>query len=245
MTKDYFRVSKNSYNANILGNKMVFSEYVLVNLSAGRLEGDGRYSAGIKKGDRVRVVKGRKIPVGTEATVKGISTRYSDTFYSSVTGEHIHYNPSLLLILDDGSEVWTSGKNCINITDTGLEGILELNPSEEDATRKALRERDNNDRGAVWYKDTDGMIYCTSLTSFWGFSTKSYSVYQDYIKETENEIVAVIDDFVTDTYKCVRFSKNVEHNNLVEIVDTGSARNMDDMWRGDTGLEDALKAFAA
>jgi hypothetical protein len=41
----------------------------------------------------------------------------------------------------------------------------------------------------------------------------------------------------------VKFTKEAKQGNAVQFVSTGSIRNMDDMWRGDTGLTDAIKAF--
>lgn len=63
------------------------------------------------------------------------------------------------------------------------------------------------------------------------------------IKEGETEVAAVIDDFSTDRYMFVKFSKEAKQGNEIEYVSTGSIRDMDDMWRGDTGLGDAIKVF--
>ena len=52
------------------------------------------------------------------------------------------------------------------------------------------------------------------------------------------------DSVVSTTYGPVEFSKVVSmQGNAVQFVSTGSIRNMNDMWRGDTGLADAIKAF--
>lgn len=252
-SKLYFRLSKLSSTVSTPYGEVDFSEYKLIDLSTSRLEEDASYNAGVKKGDRIRIIKGRKNPIGTEGTVKWAGpNRFGYSFNDALTGRLVHCNPSILLTLDDGSEVWTTGDNCINITNTGLKGIIEFNSEEEEnAARKALN-RDpeyNTDSGDVWYKSNCGSReeICRTGYSLWGLSTKSFSIYhhlgEKLYKETETEVMAVIDDFATDTYKFVRFSKKAEHNNMTAYVSTGTKRDMDDMWRGDTGLADAIKAY--
>ena len=248
--KLYFKLLKLSHTIDTAYGEVNFSEYKLIDLSTYRLEGDERHNIGVKEGNRVRVVKGRKLPIGTEGTVKWCGpNNFGYSFNDALTGRLIHLNPSILLTLDDGSEVWTNGRNCINITNTEPKDVLEFSSDEElEAAREELRKKKDyyKDYNDVWYKTANGEI-CRTGYSIWGLCSKSFSVYhylgKACIEETEKEVAAVIDDFATDTYMFVRFSKEAKHNNLIEIVSTGEARDMNDMWRGDTGLGDALKAF--
>lgn len=253
VNKQYFKLAKLAQTVNTPYGDVNFAEYKLVDLSTRRFEKHERFNAGVAKGDRIRIVKGRKNPIGTEGTVKWCGTnRFGYSYRDALTGETVNCNPSILLTLDDGSDVWTVGDNCINITDTGLKGILEFDSDEAvEVARKEIYT--NKDYCAevedVWYSSTydNRETICRVGYSIHGLCSKSFAVYKDRnklcLKETEKEIVAVIDDFVTDTYKFVRFSKEAKHGNLLEIVDTGTRRDFNDMWRGDTGLGDALEAF--
>ena len=68
--KLYFKLLKLSHTIDTAYGGVNFSEYKLIDLSTYRLEGDERHNIGVKEGNRVRVVKGRKLPIGTEGTVK-------------------------------------------------------------------------------------------------------------------------------------------------------------------------------
>lgn len=233
MKKSFYIIKKTTHNYYGVD----FSRVDAVDISCKCLENTLSY-IGVKKGDRVRIVSGRKYPIGTEGTVKyaGIN-KFGSEHTQAITGNVYHFNPSILLTLDDGSEIWTCGNNCINIT--GPEEIHEFNSEEE--ANNWQREIDSQRTKDYWvYKDD-----CVQQVGwkFGGLGSQGFAVHKGMIKETEDEVVAVLDDFRYDVYYFVRFSKKVEAGNLIQMVDTGSHRNMDDMWRGDTGLGDALKAF--
>lgn len=196
-----------------------------------------RFHSGVNKGDRLRIIAGWKNPIGTEGTVKwcGVNN-YGSSFTDALTGKTVHLNPSIRLTLDDGSEIWTCGNNCINLS-LGEPQIFD-NKEESDAWEKTVRKGYGRD---VWYF-SDRSIVCAGNT-LWGLGSKSYGIYKGMIKEGETEVAAVIDDFSTDRYMFVKFSKEAKQGNEIEYVSTGSIRDMDDMWRGDTGLGDAIKAF--
>lgn len=247
--KDYFVFTKLSQDIHTPYGVVNFSEINPVSIYTDRLERSERHHSGVQKGDRLRIIKGRKNPIGTEGTVKwcGINN-FGTTFNDALTGKTIHLNPSIRLTLDDGSEVWTTGNNCINITHLGLDNTIhEVDVSDKDYYSKLCKEAEEkfgkDDSDPVWFYSPNSHDIVYAHQSLWGLAQQSYGIYQGMLKETTDEVMAVIDDFTTDTYKFVRFSKKAIHGNLIKIVDTGTRRDMDDMWRGDTGLGDAIKAF--
>lgn len=237
MKKSFYRVSKKveSVVSTVYG-PVEFSKVVPIDVSCDELE-PSTYHSGVSKNDRLRIVKGRKYPIGTEGTVKAaVPNRFGSTFNDALTGRLVHLNPSILLVLDDGSEIWTCGDNCINLK----QGEPAVFTNEEDVNNWE-KENTTSYGQAVWYFDGREVIKVGN--SFYGLSSTGYGVYQKMIKEGENEVAAVIDDFSTDRYMFVKFTKEAKQGNAVQLVSTGSIRNMDDMWRGDTGLADAIKAF--
>ena len=219
-----------------------FTKYDYRKINICQLEDDNIY-VGVKKGDRVRIIAGRKNPIGTEGTVKWCGpNNFGYTFNDPITGREKHCDPSILLTLDDGKEVWTHGDVCINITNEGLDGIHEFESEKAaDAWKKEYLENKPRNTDDVWVYENN-QVHKVGY-SIWGLASEGFSVYQGKIIETENEIAAVVDDFKYDVYYFVRFSKERKPDNLIKRVATGTHRNMDDMWRGDTGLGDALKAF--
>lgn len=161
---------------------------------------------------------------------------YGSSFTDAPTGKTVHLNPSIRLTLEDGSEIWTCGNNCINLS-LGEPQIFD-NKEESDVWEKTVRKGYGKD---VWYFSGKDIIKAGN--TLWGLGSKSYGIYKGMIKEGETEVAAVIDDFSTDRYMFVKFSKEAKQGNEIEYVSTGSIRDMDDMWRGDTGLGDAIKAF--
>lgn len=216
--------------------EVLFSQVRPIDVSCDELE-SSRWQSGVSKGDRVRIVAGRKNPIGTEGTVKwcGVNN-YGSSYHSALDGKEFHLNPSIRLTLDDGSEVWTCGNNCINLS-FGEPQVFE-NKEESKAWEETVRTFYEDD---VWY--LNGKDVVKAGNTLWGLGSQSYGIYQGMLKEGEKEVAAVIDDFSTDRYMFVKFSKEAKHGNEIEYVSTGTVRNMDDMWRGDTGLTDAIKAF--
>lgn len=244
--KIYGIVYKEVYNVSTTYGNVDFVRHVLKNISCEELEMSILYP-GVRKGDKIRIIKGRKNPIGTEGIVKWTGpNQFGYTFNDALTGRTIHCNPSILLTLEDGSEVWTTGNNCINISHEGLEGILEFNSEKEyEAYREVINNKYKEEGGTVWQFAHDEIV--KTGFGYGSVYSKSYGIKywegERLFKETDSEVFAVIDDFVTDTYKFVRFSKEAKHDNLIDIVDVGTTRDMDDMWRGDTGLGAAVKAY--
>lgn len=69
----------------------------------------------VSLGSRAKVISGKKIPLNTEGTIVRV--------FPNKFSHNANDNPSIQLKLDDGTEVWTTGKNLINISDTGVGGI--------------------------------------------------------------------------------------------------------------------------
>lgn len=237
MKKNFYRVSKkiDSVVSTAYG-PVEFSKVFSIDVSCDELE-PSTYHTGVSKNDRLRIVKGRKFPIGTEGIVKvAVPNKFGSTFNDVLTGRLVHLNPSILLVLDDGSEIWTCGDNCINLK----YGEPAVFTNEEDVNDWEKANTTSYGQ-AVWY--FDGREVIRAGNSLYGLSSEGFGVYQKMIKEGKSEIAAVIDDFSTDRYMFVKFTKEAKQGNAVQLVSTGSIRNMDDMWRGDTGLADAIKAF--
>ena len=219
-----------------------FVRHYIQDVSCHELE-SSPYHVGIKKGDRIRIVSGRKYPIGTEGTVKWCgSNKFGYTFNDAISGREIHCDPSIRLILDNGEEIWTHGDVCINLSYPGVDGIHEFKTEEEaDAWEKETRNTLPAPTEDVWVYDDNGIHQVGYM--IYGLGSKTWGVYQGKLYEDDSVVAAVIDDWVTDTYKFVSFKKVREPDNLMRIVSTGSRRDWDDPWRGDTGLGDALKAF--
>ena len=239
---------RNNYRITVKSTKnyydVDFTRYIIRNISCGELE-ESTWNTGVHKGDRVRIIAGRKNPIGTEGIVKWCGpNKFGWTFNDALTGRTIHCDPSILLTLDNGDEIWTHGDICINISDLGLDGIHEFKDEKEcDAWEKETMKNFPNDTENVWLYDHDQVV--RAGFTIWGLGSQSWNVYQNKFFENESVVAAVIDDFSTDTYDFVVFSKERKPGNLIKMVSTGTRRDMDDMWRGDTGLGDALKAFDA
>lgn len=115
-----------NYEKTISYNQETVTKRIAMNLSTDLLEADGR-RLGIKKGDTLQVIAGKKLPIGTVGVVKYCGpNKYGRTVKSQLTGKVYHENPVILLTLPDDSEVWTTGNNCINITHKGVDGIHEF-----------------------------------------------------------------------------------------------------------------------
>lgn len=197
---------------------------------------------GVKVGDKVRIVSGRKNPIGTEGIVSWCGeNKFADTFTSELTGQIYHENPSIRLKLENGTEVWTTGNNCINISSKGEVGIQTFEDREAFETwRESIKENFKSSKPMYSFEDNE---IIERRLQFGDLYSKSYSIYEDYIHVYKDRIAAIVYDFVFDIYIFIAFDSNLKPGNIIEYVSKGVARNLDDPWRGETGFGAAKKAF--
>ena len=99
MRKEYYIVEENA-------GKHTLTDLRITNISD------------VKVNERVRVVSGKKIPVGAE----GIVLRTHINKYAKGKG----VDPCVQIKLEDGNEVWTTGNNLITLEKSGISGIQEF-----------------------------------------------------------------------------------------------------------------------
>lgn len=185
-------------------------------------------------GDKIRIVKGRKYPIGTEGIVLKIrENQYGRTFRNALTGKQQLSNPCLLVELDNGEQIWTVGDNCWNLSN--IEKSVNQEVYFEDFE---LEEKGFVSDKPMWMfneKENKPVKYTTYITDY------GLSIYENYFKEFENEYAMVIDDCRSDTFSFLVFSKEIKPDNEVINKCTGVSRKFTDM--DITGLSDAIDNF--
>ncbi len=190
----------------------------------------------VNVGDRIRIVKGRKYPIGTEGTVVRIcDNQYSRNCCCALTGEQILVNPCLNVELDDGSSIWTVGDNCYNLTSESksIDGKIHKNgeyPSDFGFV---------SDTG-FWYIDEKKRpVWVDGL-----FADHGMSIYENYFTETADEYVMVLDDWRSDTYPFLVIKKEIKVGNEVVYHRNGVDKRFTDMWDAEgTGLGESIKQY--
>lgn len=192
-------------------------------------------------GKTATVVKGKKIPKGTKVVIKrwvedSYGRSYRSYFFNNL------YNPAVLVELPDGSSTWTIAKNLeLKPEDvTGYVATIEAESKEE--ADKIIRNNYTDNIGTVRYLDSNGDYKVATFGMLDGGISIYHFAGKDYIQDCGDCWACVLDDWRTDTYSFVVFTKEPALNNLVKIVDTGVRRKSDDMG-GDTGIGDAIEAF--
>ena len=195
----------------------------------------------VHEGDRVRIEKGRKYPIGTEGIVLRVCfNQFAGTFNSVLTGKEIMLNPSLYIQLDEGSSVWVCGDNCYNLTT--------LSKSIDGNTYEYLKDYPSQfgytDDKCFWYLDKKG----NPIKITTGISDFGLSVYKDngnkYFTETEDEYVMVLDDWRSDTYPFLVIKKEIKSGNEVIYHRNGRDKRFTDMWDAEgTGLSESIKEY--
>ena len=104
------------------------------------------------EGDSVKVVKGKKIPLGTIGKILKIT--YNKYSYGAKDAySKAALNPSILLKLEDGSEVWTSGNNLIKIQSEKEKIVEVMNTSDPEEIRKKWPATE-----PIWVKNPEGKL---------------------------------------------------------------------------------------
>ena len=190
----------------------------------------------VNVGDRIRIEKGRKYPVGTEGIVMKIcNNQFAHNFRSALTGREIKDNPCLNVQLDNGELIWVVGENCLNLTSLS-----------KSIDGKIYTKADNpGDYGYVsdsgcWYLDyKQRPVHITSYLTDYGMS-----IYENYFTETEDEYVMVLDDWRSDTYPFLVIKKEIKSGNQVIYHRNGRDKRFTDMWDAEgTGLSESIKEY--
>lgn len=106
-------------------------------------DASGFFGRNIRKGDTVEVVAGRKIPKGTKAVVKyWMRNKFENSPVYAISSEE--FNPSVLLTLEDKSEVWTTGNNLINTNPKDAQTKVVCFLHENDVIPKVARDLCSN-----------------------------------------------------------------------------------------------------
>lgn len=159
-------------------------------------------------GSKVRVVCGKKLPVGTEATIKFVKDNPYEHKKNSLTGAY--YNPSVLLRLADNTETWTSGKNLINIEpENAVAG-----PFEYEDLQKAVVDISNK----KIYASSKPFFHIEGKKAFYetaNGSAKEYDVTEQ--KENADSIAAIIKNS-NGLYTFVEMKKQFASGNVVRHV---------------------------
>ena len=187
-------------------------------------------------GDRIRIEKGLKHPIGTEGIVMRVcNNQFAHNYRSAVTGREILYNPSLNVELDDGSMIWVVGENCLNLTsiEKSIDGKIYHKgqyPSDFGYV---------SDEG-FWYLDEKHRpVHVAGIITDSGMS-----IYEDYFTETEDEYVMILDDWRSDTYPFLVMKKEIKSGNGVIYHRNGRDKRYTDMWDAEgTGLGESIKEY--
>ena len=148
-----------------------------------------RTSVAASEGDTVRVVKGKKIPLNTTGKILKITyNKYSYGAKDAYTKADL--NPSILMQLEDGTEVWTSGNNLIKISSEKEKIIDVVETSDLETIRKKWP-----DTKPIWIKTLEGKLgYFHKDALSTDFEVKES-------KETENENVMILLNRKSGTYE--------------------------------------------
>lgn len=184
-------------------------------------------------GDRITIAAGKKIPIGTEAIVKGVGRNK----FENEAGK----NPCLLLILDDESEVWTTGNNCINLTEVknSVDGeIRKFNALE--LFNCKLKEEGYESSDPVWYFEGEpgesNICKATAYLTDHGYSLLKDSSGKNYFKVVNDEYAMILDDWKTNTYVFLVIKSKYAPGNLVKLVNTLSGSK-------DSSLKDSITEY--
>lgn len=185
-------------------------------------------------GDKIRIVKGRKHPIGTEGVVLKIrENQYGRTFRCALTGKEHLSNPCLLVELDNGERIWTVGDNCWNLSN--IEKSVNQEIYFEDFE---LEEKGFISDKPMWMfneKENKPVQYTTWIADY------GLSVYENCFREFDDRFAMVVYDWRSDTYSFLVFSKEIKPNNEIINKSTGVSIKFTDM--DISGMNDAVDNF--
>ena len=170
-----------------------------------------------------------------------MESRFGQSFHSMWDGKL--YNPVVLVRLPDGTTTWTQGQNISLEPEDVIGYVATIEAKSEEEVENEMKKTYKNQDASVFYIDRDDH----TVHKMFGLSDHGLSFYHDCengkcLTDCGDVWAAVLDDWRTDTYSFIAFTKVPEMNNIVACVDVGQPRHWDDMG-GDTGLTAALEAY--
>lgn len=179
----------------------------------------------VKVGDKVKVFAGKKIPVGTEATVKAIGRNKYENDPDN--------NPCLLLTIGENNDVWTTGKNCYRLDDKGIEGKIRELDEIELCSLDLSKEGYVSDKPIWYFEGVPGesrIVETNVLYSDFGLSIATDKCTgKKLFKEVGDEYVMVLDDWRSDTYPFLVMKKEYKPGNCVVFRENGTSCRFTDM----------------
>lgn len=190
------------------------------------------------------VTAGRKIAKGTEVVIKRfMESKFGQSFHSMWSGKLM--NPVVLVELPNGTTTWTQGQN-LNLKPEDVDGWIEtIEAEDEKVAEQYVKDNYKDITGSIYYFN-DGKAGGTINHRTFGMLDGGCSVCtwggKRYLADCGDVWAMVQDDWRSDTYQFIAFTKVPALNNCVEYVSTGSPKRWDDNG-GDTGIGDAINAF--
>lgn len=197
-----------------------------------------------KVGCTAVVTAGRKIAKGTEVVIKRfMESKYGQSFKSLWSGKLM--NPVVLVELPNGTTTWTQGQN-LNLKPEDVDGWIEtIEAEDEKVAEQYVKDNYKDITGTIYYFNNGkagGTINCKSF----GLLDSGTSVCtwggKRYLADCGDVWAMVEDDWRSDTYQFLAFTKEPKLNNCVAYVAKGQPRRWDDNG-GDTGIGAAIDAF--
>lgn len=191
-------------------------------------------------GDKIRIIAGKKIPLGTEAAVIYVGRNKFETEEGA--------NPCILLKYEDGTEVWTTGNNCCNITTLGVENeIREVD--EFEFCNFDLEKAGYVSNDCVWYFEGEpgksNIVFATANITDHGYSiAKEKGTDKAYFKDTGNCYAMVISDWHTNTFSLLVIKKVYVPGNCVALHHFGTRDKIPTNCEN-TGFLEAVAEFEA
>ena len=189
----------------------------------------------ITRGDPVKVVAGKKLPIGTEGIVKNVViNKYSPDISS---------NPSVFITLKDGKEVATVGKNLINLKHVAVNDKLFENETAADfafETSKYINETLGGNLEEMWYIKPDG---CLGYVGPYDYMQDEKDTVLD-TRETEKGYKALISRLENNSeiYTIIEFGKEFKPGNVIKIEHAGIEERM--RFMNDVDIKDeAIKLY--
>ena len=190
------------------------------------------------------VTAGRKIAKGTEVVIKRfMESKYGQSFKSMWSGKLM--NPVVLVELPNGTTAWTQGQN-LNLKLEDIPGYVATIEAENGkAAEEEMTKNFEDVLGKVYYfddEDVGGTINCKTFGMLDGGCSVCTWGGKRYLADCGDVWAMVRDDWRTDTYQFLAFTKEPKLNNCVAYVSKGQPRRWDDNG-GDTGIGAAIDAF--
>ena len=190
------------------------------------------------------VTAGRKIAKGTEVVIKRfMESKYGQSFKQIWDGKLM--NPVVLVELPNGTTTWTQGQNLALKLEDIPGYVATIEAENEKAAKEEMTKNFEDVLGKVYYFD-DGKVGGTINCKTFGMLDSGCSVCtwdgKRYLADCGDVWAMVQDDWRTDTYQFLAFTKEPKLNNCVAYVSRGQKSRWGDNG-GDTGIGAAIDAF--